>query len=90
LSDANDLANDLALPLSIVWTGTITAEDNCGGADISGNGRVDLADFAIVESQWLGVPGTPSADIAPEPLDNLVNLTDLAVVAAYWLESECI
>ena len=48
------------------------------------------SDFAILESQWLEVPGIPSADIAPEPVVGVVNLTDLAVVATYWLESGCI
>ncbi len=84
-------ADDLALPLSIAWTGTIIAGEDCGGADISGNGRVDLEDFAILESQWLQAPSLPSADIASKPVtDGTVNLTDLATVAAYWLESECI
>ncbi|MHC5061319.1 MAG: hypothetical protein ACYTFK_09580 [Planctomycetota bacterium] len=89
LADANDVANDLALPLSIAWAGTTDAGQDCGGADINGSGRVDLADFAILQSQWLGAPSTPPADIAPEPLDVFVDLTDLAVLAAYWLESDC-
>lgn len=83
-------ADDLALPLSIAWAGTIIAGEDCVGADVSGNGRVDLEDFAILESQWLEVPGIPSADIAPESVLGVVNLTDLAVVATYWLESGCI
>jgi hypothetical protein len=76
---------DLALPLSLVWTG-----DKCAGADINGNGVVNFPDFAIVALQWLQAPGIPSADIAPEPDgDDIVNLLDLVAVANHWLKTGC-
>lgn len=76
---------DLALPLSLVWTG-----DKCAGADINGNGVVNFPDFAILALQWLQAPGTPSADIVPEPDGNdIVNFLDLAAVANHWLETGC-
>jgi len=79
--------SDLALPLSIVWTGELTAK--CGGADITGSsGRVDSNDFAVLASQWLDLPGIPSADIAL-PLDNFVDSHDLAVIAEHWLDTGC-
>lgn len=79
-------SNDLALPLSIVWTGELAA--NCGGANISGDDKVNLQDFAILASQWHSAPGVPSADIA-SPSDSIVNILDLAVIAEYWLQTGC-
>ncbi len=39
--------------------------------------------------QWLGVPGEPSADIAPQPNgDGIVNFFDFAIMAEHWLEGE--
>jgi hypothetical protein len=76
---------DLALPLSLVWTG-----DKCAGADINANGVVNFPDFAFLALQWLQTSGTPSADIAPESGgDGLVNLLDLAVLADHWLKVGC-
>jgi len=52
---------------------------------ITGEGRVDLEDLARLASQWLGQPGSPSADIAPSPAgDGVVNLLDLADLAESW------
>jgi len=34
--------------------------------------------------QWLDVPGTPSADIAPSPRDGVVNLIDFVRLAENW------
>ena len=56
--------------------------------DITGEGVVDLEDLAILAVQWLQSPGTPSADIAPEPPDNIVNFLDFAVLAGNWLAEE--
>jgi len=81
-------SNLLALPLSIVWTGELAAK--CGGADFTGtNGRVDYKDFAVLASQWQQAPGVPSADIAPYPVDGVVNLKDLAAFAEHWLDENC-
>jgi len=60
----------------------------CGDfkADLDGNYRVDMFDYAILAYQWLQVPGTPSADIAPDNGDGIVNCDDLAVLADEWLQ----
>jgi hypothetical protein len=76
-------ANDLALPLSIVYT------KRCGWADLDGGDDVDFGDFGIMGSQWMDVPGSPSADIAPGTADGIVDMLDLAVLAAHWLEDGC-
>jgi hypothetical protein len=57
-------------------------------ADFSGDCFVNFKDFAILGSQWLQSPGVPSADIAPEPVDGLVNGLDLAVLTDSWLEQQ--
>lgn len=54
--------------------------------DISGDGKVDFKDFAILGCQWLQSPVEPSADIAPEGGDGLVDFLDLAVLTGHWLE----
>ena len=46
---------------------------------------VDLEDLIILCSQWLQPPGDPSADIAPDPKDNFVNLLDFALLSQEWL-----
>jgi len=78
-------AADLALPLSIEWVGAVP--EKCGGADLDGLGDVSFGDLVILVSQWLQIPGTPSADIAPVPGDGIVNFLDLAVLGDYWMES---
>ena len=55
--------------------------------DFDGQCDVDFVDFAILASQWLEPPGSPSADIAPEDLDGLVDELDLAVLIEHWLIS---
>ena len=55
-------------------------------ADINQDGSVDVDDLAVMSSQWLDVPGMPSADIAPLPdSDGIVNLLDLRMLAENWL-----
>jgi len=47
---------------------------------------VDMDDLAILCEQWLGAPGTPSADIVPLPDgDGIVNFWDFAALADSWL-----
>ena len=59
--------------------GTLSADFNC-------NGPVYFDDLQILLSQWLQLPSTPSADIAPEPGDCIVNALDFAVLAGDWLK----
>lgn len=54
-------------------------------ADLNKDCYVTLKDFAILGDQWLGPPGIPSADIAPEIRDNFVDFLDLALMAEHWL-----
>ncbi|MEJ5259472.1 MAG: carbohydrate-binding domain-containing protein [Anaerohalosphaeraceae bacterium] len=54
-------------------------------ADLNRSGLVDLEDFSILSSQWLGEPGEPSADTAPSGGDGWVGLEDLADLADNWL-----
>lgn len=55
-------------------------------ADITRSGRVELDDFAVLAAQWMDVPGTPSADIAPPPYgDGVVDLMDFLFLAENWL-----
>jgi len=84
----DDSVYDLALPLSIVWTGD--GIDACMGADISGNGTVNFEDFAYLANQWLKNPNIPSADIYPIAAgDGNVNISDLMILSEYWLKSGC-
>ncbi|MBN2377004.1 MAG: hypothetical protein JXD22_11415 [Sedimentisphaerales bacterium] len=52
--------------------------------DITGEGDVNLKDFAALSQQWQQTPGTPSADIA-QPLDNYVGIEDLLYLTENWL-----
>jgi beta-lactam-binding protein with PASTA domain len=53
--------------------------------DISGDGKVNFDDFAILAGQWDDAPGNPSADIAPSP-DGHVWIEDLMYLADNWLK----
>lgn len=68
---------DFAL-LASKWTTEVAP------GDITGNGTVDFEDATILMSQWLGEPGDPSADIAPDEKDGQVNLQDFAQLARDW------
>jgi len=57
-----------------------------GATPIISAASTRTADFAIIADQWLSEPGTPPADIAPEPLDNFIDMQDLGVCAENWLE----
>jgi len=58
--------------------------------DLDGSGDVNFGDYAILTSQWLQAPGTPSADIAPVVAgDGIVNFLDFAVLADQWLGTGC-
>ncbi len=53
--------------------------------DFDNNYEINFADFAILAGQWQQEPNSPSADIAPEVLDNFVDFLDLAVFVEKWL-----
>ena len=75
---------DLGLPFSIVWTG-----DKCGGTDLSGDGEVDMEDFAIIANYWLVADCGSLGSCAGADFDGdgTVDLADLAVLVYYWLQS---
>jgi hypothetical protein len=54
--------------------------------DLEPDGDVDIDDFLILTSQWLQPPLVPWADIAPDPLDGIIDLKDFAVFAEHYLE----
>lgn len=54
--------------------------------DITGDNKVDEDDLLLLIQQWLQEPEVPSADIAPKPLDNFVNICDFVLIAEHWLE----
>lgn len=58
----------------------------CALADLNCDSHVDFTDVAILANQWLQPPGYPSADIAPENGDNIVNINDLKALCDNWLE----
>jgi hypothetical protein len=82
--------NDLSLPLSIVWTGTV----KCGSVDFDGSGEVNASDLAIVAAHWLSACAAPDW-CAGVDLDAVfddrgrVNLADFAIFTNYWLETNC-
>ena len=82
---------------SLYWAGLLYFDDirlyvpRCipdfqPAGDITGDCFVNFEDYAALASQWLQSPGSPSADIAPDPPDAFVNILDLAVLADGWLE----
>ena len=96
-TSSDDPNNDLALPLSIVWTGAISLpEKKCGGADLYKSGDVDLKDFSAFAQHWLEtgcvVPGwCGGADLDPYIRNRgQVDLVDLAIFVHHWLESGCL
>ncbi|OHB58595.1 MAG: hypothetical protein A2Y12_08225 [Planctomycetes bacterium GWF2_42_9] len=93
--------SDSAFGNPLNWTGSTSPTVYCSlnvpnvwfticpvtSGDLQPDGAVDIADLAIMASQWLESPGTPSADIMPKPNgDNIVNFLDFAELAEHWLE----
>jgi hypothetical protein len=77
----------LMLPLSMVWTASI----NCTTADITGEGTIDLEDFAFLAQHWLDsdcmlLEWCQGADLNKS---NSVDWRDLSILAKYWLDTEC-
>ena len=56
--------------------------------DISGDGCVNLIDFAYFAAQWNNIPDRPlilSADIVPDGGDGIVNIEDIGGLTCDWL-----
>ncbi|MHC4649047.1 MAG: hypothetical protein ACYTBJ_26640, partial [Planctomycetota bacterium] len=56
--------------------------------DFDGQCDVDFDDYAILASQWQKAPGLPSADIAPDGGDGIVNWLDLKALCDNWLAGD--
>lgn len=64
----------------------------CNAADINKNGKIDLADYALLAGQWLNSPFTSACgdDEHPWPQGDLnrdcsVDLRDIRIIAEEWL-----
>jgi hypothetical protein len=70
------------------WSGSAYVfERICPTADLGGEDCcVDFVDFAVIGNQWFQSPGVPSADIAPEGGDGVVNYLDLDILVNEWLQ----
>ena len=100
INDVNALcisgADDLAMPLSICWTGALPPPELCGGADLSGDGAVDLKDLVKLAVYWRStncadLVNCNGADLEPEQIpDGDVDLKDLDVMADNWLHTGCL
>ena len=66
---------------NIPWR--ITFEPQALIGDLTGDGRIDVADLGRFANLWLG--SDPSADLAPVGGDGIVNFLDFAVLAENWL-----
>ena len=88
---ANNPNYDLAMPLSIVWTGALPPK--CGGADLNKDGTVNLHDLAILAKYWFrtdchALNNCEGADLEPKGNpDGDVDLKDLDVFADHWLNT---
>jgi len=90
ISDSNSApGNDLAMPMSVVWTRTV----KCSGADIDKDGDVTFADFAVFALAWLSELGdakwNSDCNISI-PAGNSIDRRDLAILAKHWLETGCL
>jgi hypothetical protein len=57
-------------------------------ADFSSDCLVNFDDFTVLGNQWMEAPGSPSADIAPEVPDGVVDWLDLDAFVDVWLKEE--
>ena len=73
--------NDLALPLSIVWTGP---KDKCVKVDVDNSGEVNLTDFATFAAYWLEISCGPCGGV-DFTNDGNVNINDFQRFCDCWL-----
>jgi hypothetical protein len=68
---------------AVVWAAYETV-----GVDLNSDGTVDFVDYSIFSLAWLKGEGQPGWNVACDlykPADGVVNASDLAVLAEYWL-----
>ena len=85
LSDSSP-DNDLAMPLSVVWT------EKCGGADLDGSGGVGWTDLRLMCQNWLADGCVPPnwCDAADLDESGSVGLADYGILAQSWMEAGCL
>lgn len=75
--------------LAVLTDEWLTEKLDADIAPDSGNGFVDLLDWACLAAAWLTTPVSPNwnpvCDIAPAGGDNIVDLLDLALLVDSWL-----
>ncbi len=76
IPDAGESDFGIVLNLSV---GGVVEETTCGGADLNGDGRVNITDFSILLYWWNS--GNQCAD---QNQDGAVNLTDFSIMMFYW------
>ena len=57
-------------------------------ADFNGDGEVNLQDSGILATAWMAVQGSPQWEVACDisrPVDNIIDLQDLAAFTTEWL-----
>jgi hypothetical protein len=92
ISDTEDDVIDLADlgVLADYWLAGKLSASNLKG-DFQSDRIVNLADFAILAAAWMSEPGDDNynavCDIG-EPADDVIDLSDLGVLADYWLTAE--
>lgn len=90
--DLSDTGNhDLALPLSIIWTGPEPSDPQCCNADINKDDIINVGDFAVLSRFWLNNDCSIDNNCDESDLngDNHIDLTDLLELAEYWLNQHC-
>ena len=73
----------LALPLFLAGS----AAAQCPIGDLSGNCSVGWEDISLFTTQWLDTGGCSEPSCADLDNDNKVDMTDFAILASHWLES---
>jgi len=77
-----DIDGDSRVHLGTVDMGA--DETGSNPADFDESGNVNLTDFAELAAAWLSSPADPKYDIS-QPADDLIDVSDLTVLADYWL-----
>ena len=77
--------------LAAWWAGSqCDATPYCDGADVTGDGVVDLSDAAVVVGQWLWCDRPDQAGLEADiNKDRYVNMLDFSVLAEWWAGSTC-
>jgi len=95
ITAAEITGSDMALPISVIWTGAAGEADWCCGADLDFSNEVDFFDFSIFADYWLesdcvSPDWCGGADLNPDIGDRgQVDIVDLDIFTAHWLEADC-